>query len=556
MADPAWERRGKMSCLRLFANILVFLFLLNSWDLACGAGKQTEKDVVAGEQPQAGGTFHIPLLNEPPTLDPALIEDTYGLPVVQQIFEGLVQFSPELFVIPGLAQNWQMEENGKLYRFSLRPNVRFHNGSPVTSQDVVFSLSRLIRMNPPPTILPQLLRITGAEDFREQKSDRVAGLYCEDDHSLVVRLDEPYTPFLAALGMYQAKIVPREEVRLKESAFGRSPIGSGPFQLVSWEENRRIRLKKYADYHGGAPYLEEVEFLIYAGGKIEAVLSDFRHGKLEGMPVYWQFREKLMDNKNLRWVHRPSLSLLFYGMNCLHPVLKNPELRKALAAATDREKIISEVYKGQFEPATTLLPPGMPGYQPQNRKWLYDPDRAKQLLKGAFQTAEGVAPTIEVVSNSQSPLAQAELNLVREAWSRLGINMVQKFIPDWSQFEQYLKSDAVQIYRYSWVADMPDPDSFLQPLFASSSRVNFMRYQNEDMDALLRKMSQIVDPIERAGLCQRMEEVVAESAPLIPLFYLSVDRVYQPYVRGIEVSALGEEAVSFLRVWLKASSAP
>lgn len=545
-----------MSSFRLFATTLVFLFFLNSWDWVGAAGKQIEKDVAAGEQPQPGGTLRIPLLNDPPTLDPALTDDIYGVLVGQQIFEGLVQFSPELFVVPGLAQNWQMEENGRVYRFTLRPNARFHNGSPVTSQDVVFSLSRLIRINPPPTILPHLLRITGAEDFREHRSDRVAGLHCESDHSLVIRLDEPYTPFLTALGMAQAKIVPREEVNLRGSAFGRSPIGSGPFRLASWEENRSIRLQGYADYHGGAPYLQEVQFLIYSGGRLEEVLSDFLQGNLDGMPVYRQFRDKLLENKQLRWIHRPSLTLLFYGMNCQHPVLKNPEIRKALAAATDRQRIVSEVYQGQFEPATTLLPPGMPGYQPGVRQWAYDPERAKELLKGAFQAVEGAAPTIEVVSNSQSPLAQAELNLIRETWGRFGINVVPKFIPDWSQFEQYLKSDAVQIYRYSWAADMPDPDSMLQPLLASSSRVNFMRYRNETMDALLRRMSQVVDPIERAGLCQQMEREVAETAPLIPLFYLSVDRVYQPNVRGIEVSALGEEAGSLFRVWLKASTVP
>lgn len=543
------------SCCRFSTGVLVLFFLLHPWELALGAGKQAQKDAPSQEQPQAGGAFRIPLLNEPPTLDPALIEDTYALPVVQQIFDGLVKFSPELFVIPGLAQNWQIEDGGRLFRFFLRPNVRFHNGRPVTAEDVVFSLSRLLRAKPPPTILPNLLKIHGAQAYRDEKSERVAGLQATDDRTVVIRLDEPYTPFLAALGMYQAKIVPGEEVRDKGAAFGRNPVGSGPFRLASWEENRRIRLSKYSDHYAGAPFLDEIQFVIYSGGRIEDVLADFRQGKLEGMPVYWQFREKLMGLKNLHWVHRPSLSLLFYGINGDHPALRNPLLRKALAAATDRHRIITEVYKGQFDQAVTVLPPGMPGYQPQNRKWLYDLDLAKRLVREAFPAGEKI-PSIELVSNSQSPLAQAELSLVQEAWGKLGIRLELKFIPDWSHFEEYLRSDALQIYRYSWVADMPDPDSFLQPLFGSSSRVNFMRYRNEEMDTLLAKMSRLVDPLERARLCQRMEEVVAESVPLIPLFYLSVDRVYQPYVRGIEVSALGEEATSFYRVWLKALPKP
>ncbi len=545
-----------MSCFRLFASIVAFLVLLNAWDVARSAWGQTEREVVAETGPQPGGVYHLPLMNAPPTLDPASIEDNYGLRVAQQIFEGLVQFSPELFIIPGLAQNWRMEEGGRLYRFFLRPNARFHNGRPVTSQDVIFSLSRLIRMDPRPTILPHLLRIKGAQDYREKKSELVVGIYAEDDYSVVVRLDEPYAPLLAALGMCQAKIVPREEVVLKGSAFGRNPIGSGPFQLASWEGERLIRLQRFADYHGGPPFLQEIQFLVYAGGRIDEILSDFQSGKLEETPVYWQFREKLKENKMLQWVHRPSLSLLFYGMNCRHPALGNPLLRKALAAAIDREKIVSEVYKRQFEPATSLLPPGMPGYQPQSGRWRYDLELARNLAKQVLGTGENAGVTIEVVSNSQSPLAQAELQLVREAWGQLGVNVVTKYIPDWSQFEQYVKSDALQVYRYAWMADMPDPDNFLQPLLASTSQINFMRYRSEGLDSLLGKASQIADPLERAGLYQQMEEMVAESAPLIPLFYLSVDRVFQPSVRGVEVSALGEDSVSFLRVWLKAPSEP
>ena len=543
-----------MSCFRSHACVLVSFLLLGSFQANGEALKETEKGGISEGQPRLGAIYHIPLLNEPPTLDPAFVEDSYGLTVVQQIFDGLVRFSPDLLIVPALAQNWRMEDHGRLYRFFLRPNARFHNNRPVTSQDVIFSLSRLIRANPPPSILPHLLKISGAQDFREKKSDRVVGLSAEDDHSLLVSLDEPYTPFLTALGMYQAKIVPKEEVGLREATFGKNPIGSGPFQLASWEANKRIRLRKFDDYYDGAPYLDELQFLIYPGSNMEEVLSDFQSGKLEEMPAYWQFREKLLGHSGVRWVHRPSLGLLFYGFNCQHPTLRSPEVRRALAMSIDRQKIISEVYKGQFERAGELLPPGMPGYLPQSKMWYDDMDQAKALLKKAFETKEDALPTIEVVSNSQSPLAQAELDMVRESWSQLGIRMAPKFIPDWSQFEQYLKSDSLQVYRYAWVADMPDPESFLQPLVASTSQVNYMRFRNEEVDAILKDASQIVDLVERAKLCHRIEEVAAESCPLIPLFFLSVDRVYQAFVRGIEVTALGEEAVSFHHVWLEASS--
>ena len=542
-----------MCCFRFCVCTLVSFFLLSCFPGYSEAVKETEKGGIVAEQPPSGGIYRIPLLNEPPTLDPAFVADSYGMSVVQQIFDGLVQFSPDLFVTPALAENWRVEENGKMYRFFLRQNVCFHNGHSVTASDVVFSLSRLIRANPPPTILPHLLKISGAQEFREKKSDQVTGFKIVDDRVLLVELEEPYTPFLTALGMYQAKIVPKEEVELDGSAFAKKPIGTGPFQMVSWEPGKGIRLQKFAGNFGGAPYLDQIHFSIYPGGNIEEVLSDFQNGKLEEMPVYGQIRQKLMENENLRWVHRPSLSMLFYGINCEHPLLRNLEVRRALGAAIDRKQIVTEVYKSQFEPATRILPAGMPGYQPQGKRWSFDPDLAKSLIRQALGGNE-TAPTIEVVSNSQSLLAQAELNMVREAWGLLGINMATKFIPDWSQFEQYLKSDSLQIYRYAWFADIPDPDNFLQPLFASDSQVNFMRYRNSAIDAIFREASRLSDPMERAGLYQRVEELVADSYPLIPLFYLGVDRVYQAYVRGVEVSALGEQAASYHRVWLTTAS--
>jgi ABC-type oligopeptide transport system substrate-binding subunit len=348
--------------------------------------------------------------------------------------------------------------------------------------------------------------------------------------------------------------VPKEDVERSGTVFGQKPIGTGPFQLASWEAKKVIRLQAFASFYKGAPYLQEVQYFIYPGSNIQEVLSDFQDGKLEEMPMYWQFREKLIENKKLRWLHRPSLSLLFYGFNCQHPLLQNLELRRALGAAIDRQRIVSEVYKGQFEPAATLLPPGMLGYQPLSKLWSSDSGKlAESPVKKAPGGSDSLL-TLEVVSNSQSTLAKAELDLVREAWGQLGINMVPKFIPDWSQFEQYLQSDSLQIYRYAWFADIPDPDNFLQPLFASASKVNYMRFRNDGIDTVLRRARGVADPIERANLYRQMEEAVAASYPLVPLFYLSVDRIYQPYTRGIEMSALGEPYISYHRVWLDAPS--
>jgi ABC-type oligopeptide transport system substrate-binding subunit len=271
------------------------------------------------------------------------------------------------------------------------------------------------------------------------------------------------------------------------------------------------------------------------------------------MAVFGDIGNKLKEKKDLQRVHRPALNLQFYGFNCEHPLLKNPELRLALSQAIDHEKLVSEAYSGQEEVARGLLPPGLPGYHPHDLGANGDLKEAIERAKRALGNTP-LPVSIEIVSNSQSPQARAELEFVSKSWAPLGIDVQKKFIPDWSQFEKYLKSDAMQIYRYVWFADIPDADDILRPLFSSHSQFNFTRYQNSEVDEMLQKALGIVDPVERARLYQQIEEKILKSSPVIPLAHLSIDYVYQPNVQGIEVSSLGAQTMSFNRVWLKAPS--
>lgn len=533
---------------------LVLIGLVFSVLLMPGYAKQTGKKSLSADSTRYGGIYRVPLKGNPPTLDPAYVQDQFGEMLVHQLFDGLVKFDPYLMVLPALAKTWQVEEQGKVYRFVLRKNASFHNGRPVTVQDVVFSISRLLRVNPPPAILPHLLKIKGAQDYRNQKSKHIVGLQQINDRVLLVRLEEPHSPFLTALGMCYAKIVPKEEVIRLGERFGKNPVGSGPFRFASWEANKLISLDRFSDYYAGAAFVDKVQFRIYPGVGYEQIVTDFNGGMLEEMPVYGKVREELSPEKGLQWFRRPSLSLLFYGIRGDHPFLKNPELRKALSMAIDREKLVRQVYKGQFEPARTVLPPGMPGYRPQNKMVIDDMSLARDHLKRALGEKAGSIPPLEIVSGSQSPFAKAELNFVRERWAQLGLAAKIKFITDWAQFEAYIRSNAVQIYRYAWFADMPDPDSFLYSLFASDSPVNFMRYRNKEVDQMLRSARGITDPVKRAKMYRQIEALVLKSSPLIPLFYLSIDRVYQSTVQGVQPSALGAHTMPLHRVWLKAPS--
>lgn len=520
-----------------------------------GCTNQDEKGrtIPSGTVPIQGGVYRVPLPSNPATLDPAYVQDEYGVSLVKQLFDGLVRFDPYLSVLPALAETWQVKGNGTEYRFILRENARFHNLAPVTSEDVIFSITRLLRADPAPAVLPHLLKIDGAKEYMEGIIEIVPGLKIENNRIFTVRLNESHVPFLTALGMYQAAIVPKKEVIQMGNDFANHPVGTGPFRFISWKWDQSIRLGRFADYYAKPAYIDEIHYKIYPKGQASKEFSDFQQGKIEEMAAYGDVKEKLADTKGLQWFHRPSLSLFFYGMNTKHPNLINADLRKALSISVDRHQFVNQVYKGQFEIARTILPPGMPGYTPLNRMEDNNPDLAEKHLRKAFAKPIENLPELEIVSAFKTPRVEQEMVMIKEFWSKLGLKIRIKYITDWDRFEAYLKSDKVQIYRYAWSADMPDPDSFLYSLFASESPTNFMKFQNENVDKLLLTARGIVEPVERARMYQEIEASVMASAPLIPLFYMSVDRVYQPHVKSVNVSALGAHTMPLNRIWLDRS---
>ena len=544
---------------RLLSILLFFLIMVCF--LVTGACNNTENNNSEEKSPEAaveieptvektGGIYRIPIRSNPATLDPANVRDLYGGSLVYQLYDGLVRFDQYLSVMPALAKTWRVEDNGRVYRFYLQPNAVFHDGTPVTVDDVIFSLSRLLRVENAPVILPHLLKIVGARAFRAHEVETVTGLEAVDEQTLVVRLTAPHVPFLTALGMCYAKIIPRGATTRLGRDFGKTPVGSGPFRFVSWNPDVMIRLERFPDYYADTALVDEIEYKIYPGGKDEKILADFQSNHLDEMPVFGKVRQSLTHAENLQWVHRSSLSLFFYGMNISHPHLKNKDLRKALALAINRQAIVNTIYNGQYDMATTILPPGMPGYTPENQMEADNMTMAQTLVKKAEKALSHPLPALEIVSATQSPSSMAELALVQETWGQLGIHLNIKYITDWSEFENYLKSDAVQIYRYAWFADMPEPDNFLYALFGSNSPVNFMRYPGDKTEEMFTRARQTVGAVERSTIYRGIESILLESFPLIPLFYMSVDRVYQPQVKGITVNALGAHTMTLNHIWL------
>jgi peptide/nickel transport system substrate-binding protein/oligopeptide transport system substrate-binding protein len=501
------------------------------------------------EQPIRGGTYWKPLEFNPKTLDPALSIDIHSVTLIQQVFDGLVQFDKDLNVIPAIAKSWKISADGLTYTFYLREDVKFHNGRVVTADDLIYSFTRLINPNTKSPGSQFLSRILGFKEFQEGKLDHVKGLYSKDKYIFEIKLTEPYVPFISLLGMNKFKVVPREEVEKKGNDFGKSPVGTGPFKFVSMKEGEEIVLEANPDYFEGRPYLDRIIFKIFHGAPRERIFKEFLEGRLEESFIPPEEIENVIKEKKYLFLQKPILSLRFYGLNPAYKPLENKAFRKALNFAINKAYIVSEIHKNQFHLARGILPPGMPGYDPQRDPYPHNENLARKYLKESPYGKE--KPLIELWSASRSEAAQKELNEIKSQLNKVGIQVHIHFETNWPNFESMLRNRQAPMFIYAWYADFPDPDNFLGTLFYSKSKYNYARYYHPEVDRLLEKARSERDYLKRIEMYRKIESIVLEDAPIIPMVHHLFQMVYQPNVRGVEVNALGGPYIPMKKIWLK-----
>src|SRR5207249_7620239 len=258
-----WQRRGLGGLGDLLAssarNACAAFVALACVGAAVGA-------TAAGEH-----VYRRPIGNDPSTLDPALIADSYGRAVAQQIFDGLVSFDETLAITPALAEFWRASRDGLTWTFTLRKGVRFHNGREVTAEDVVYSLTRILDPKIRSGAADLFGTIKGAHEFREGRARTVVGLVAQDRYTVQVTLDEAVGPFVAVLAVGHAKIVPKDAVEQLGEAFGTQPVGTGPFRFERWERGKEIVLAANPEYFGGPPRLSRLVYRIFLGEQFDAM---------------------------------------------------------------------------------------------------------------------------------------------------------------------------------------------------------------------------------------------------------------------------------------------
>jgi peptide/nickel transport system substrate-binding protein/oligopeptide transport system substrate-binding protein len=488
----------------------------------------------------AGNVYRRPLATDPVTLDPARPNDIYGRTVANQLFDGLVQFDGALAIRPAIAESWTASRDGLVWTFRLKRGIQFHHGREVTAEDFVYSFTRIVDPRTKSAGAALFLKIKGAREYAAGLAPRVEGLVALDPYTLEISLAEAQTPFVSSLAVGFAKVVPSEIVEKLGEQFGRQPVGTGPFRFVEWVRNKRIVLAANTSYFEGRPGVERLEYRIFTGEAVDQMFAEFERGELEDSAIPARQRPLLLREQKYQFIRRPVLGISFLGINTTKKPLDDPRIRQAINHAIDRRSIMRAIYQEQYIPGVGILPPGTYGYDPKLVGYPYDPAKARALLAAAgYPDGKGL-PVLQIWSARKNEEAVAEHNEIVKSLAEVGLRAEVHYNTNWPEYKQGVYEGKLPIFRYSWYADTPDPETFLGVLFDSRSADNITGFRHRGIDALLQRARSAKDMHEKLRLYQEVEREIVKHAPLVVLSYYTYERVFQPYIKGIQVSALGD----------------
>jgi peptide/nickel transport system substrate-binding protein/oligopeptide transport system substrate-binding protein len=505
--------------------------------------------------PAAPQVFRFRLREEPPTVDPAQMTDNLSEAIVMNVFRGLVAMDPAtLAVVPAIASSWTLSPDHLTYTFHLREKVPFHNGRAVEAKDVVWSFERLLKKETHSPRRWLLEPVAGALDFAEGKAASVVGMTAPDARTVVLRLDHPFAPFLGMLTMGGASIVPREVYEDPGKKYLRAPVGCGPFEVVRWEPSSLIEMAAFDQYYEGRPAVDLVQVRI-----IENQVTAFQEYRTGGLDSLDEVPNDLPPEVEPEVLRYPLLGIGYIGLNLDRPPFQgNVALRQAINYAVDKEYLWTRLMPGANVPGRGLIPPGIPGYDPQLPGYPHDEAKARSLLaKAGYPAGRGLPPIALWFNTSGDNRRIAEQ--VQADVRKIGVNLTLREV-DWAA---YLKSvegtpdtpGEAQMFRFGWSLDYPDADAVLRPLLHSKNigpAGNYFRYRNPAFDDLVDRALQIGDPAARADLYRKAERIaVMEDAPMLFLNYFGSMTLFKPYVKGVTPTPLGEFRIPLERLRLE-----
>ena len=476
---------------------------------------------------KSGGDIVVTYKDDVATLDPAIGYDWQNWSMIKSLFDGLMDYEPGTTNLrPGLAESYEISDNGQTFTFKLRSGVKFHNGREMTADDVKYSLDRVTN---PETQSPGagfFGSIKGYDQMADGSATALAGVSVVDPMTVKVELSRPDATFLHVMALNFASIVAKEAVMEAGDDFGKSPVGTGAFKLDEWTIGQKLVFAKNADYwRKGLPYLDTITFEV--GQEPIVALLRLQKGEVDipgdGIPPA-KFQEVMADpEQKARVIEGGQLHTGYITLNVKMPPFDNLDVRKAVNMAINKKRI-TQVINGRAVPATQPLPPTMPGYTDGYDGYPFDPDGAKALLaKAGFP--DGFETELFVMNTDPNPrIARA----IQQDLAEIGVKAAIQSLASANVIAAGgEENQAPMIWSggMAWIADFPDASNFYGPILGCDGAVpggwNWSWYCNADIDAMAVKADSMTDPAmvdERLKMWSDVYMAVMEDAPWVPVF--------------------------------------
>lgn len=525
-----------------------------------------------------GGLYRMNESAEPRSLDPVRTGESTATALTTQLYDGLVNLDPNLNIVPGFAESYEISDDGLLYTFKIRRGVMFHDdacfpggkGREANAHDVKYSFQRLLDPSTQSTGAWVFVdNVIGAKDYRDQKVDDVEGFEVVDDYTFKIHLHTPFSAFLQRLAMPYCFIHPHEAVEKYGSDFFQNPVGTGPFKFVHWKPGQEILMVRHPNYWKkdkdgvSLPYVDAVRCTFIPDMKIEFI--EFDSGNLDRLYYIHDdlFKSILTEDNQLRpqysqyqLLTRDLLLLQYYGFNVTIEPFTDKRVRQAFNYAIDRDSIIKFVLNGRGSPATGIVPPSMPNYSSITTGFTYDLEKAKALMAEAgYPNGEGL-PEITLELNSGGTINELVAEAIQNQLKQIGVS-VRLQIVEWTQHLQKIDDGETEFFRLGWIGDYPDPENYLSLMWSKNftpKGTNYSRYSNPEFDRLFEEGMRLTDEKKRIALYQQAEKVAYDDAPILFLYFGKRYRLMQPFVRGYVYNAQERDILS--EVWLDFSKKP
>ncbi len=514
------------------------------------------------EEAKSGGTLICARGGDSAGLDPAYETDGNSFMIDDNVFDQLVLYADEATdIVPGLAKSWEVSEDGLTYTFHLRKGVKFHDGTDMNADSVVFSIGRMMKdknvvffkdqWNFPEKQPP-------AEYWLSMEMEKtVESIEAKDNDTVIFKLKRRESPFLANMAMDFAAIVsPTAVVKLGDT-FKNNPVGTGPFRFVKWIRDDRIILEANTEYWGGKPYLEQVIFKSVPDNSVRFL--ELKNG-LADICLFPNPEDIELARKdtNLKLISQPGMNIGYVSFNHTKALWQDKRIRQAFAYGINKKAIVDQIYYGMGQVAKNSIPPNMWSYNDDIKDYQYNPDIAKKLLSEARffdKLKESNQSKITLwsmpVARPYNPNGIKVGEAIQADLKKIGID-VELVSFEWGAYlkKQRTQPPEMDLFQLGWTGDNGDPDNFfvvlLDGLSDSSVRT---QWKNQEYHDIMVKARQVGSKEERIKLYRRAQELIFEEVPMLNIAHSLVICPMKQKVMNFKLHPTA--SVRMHKVWMK-----